>query len=460
MTMRPSPEPRSYTTSSRFTRARRSIAVTASFGVGTKPTSGARVASGASAATATLINAAAAAVLSDRIGGGFVPVPEQISRARPSSPECSAARSMPSIVRMRKSHLVGAGPPVCWEAAGLGFQRSISDRRPAVSGQKRNAKRGFEMSLNIHELCLAATVAGALLAWAPSAEARVTKIIIGTKTSPAFGGESYGAAGQYETLAGRAFGELDPRDAHNAIIQDIDLAPTNARGKVEYMATFLLVKPVDMSKASGLMWHDVPNRGGRITINAGLRVSGDVRLSSGWQGDNSGGSAYGSPNRDYVVVPIAHNRDGSPITGKVLGRIVNRSGVNSQPSLVQGNPVPYKPASLDTNQASMTTHASETIEGVVSGINTIPSTDWAWATCSTTNPFPGTPDPTQICLKNGFDPALLYQVVFTAKDPYVLGVGFAALRDVASFFKNENKDDEGAPSPVARRMYWDITRAS
>ena len=314
------------------------------------------------------------------------------------------------------------------------------------------------MSLNIHELCIAATVAGALLAWAPSAEARVTKIIIDPKTSPAFGGESYGAAGQYETLAGRAFGELDPRDPHNAIIQDIDLAPTNARGKVEYMATFLLVKPVDMSKASGLMWHDVPNRGGRITINAGLRVSGDVGLSSGWQGDNSGGTAYGSPNRDYVVVPIAKNRDGSPITGKVLGRIVNRSGVNSQPILVQGNPVPYKPASLDTNQASMTTHASETIEGVVSGINTIPSTDWAWATCSTTNPFPGTPDPTQICLKNGFDPALLYQVVFTAKDPYVLGVGFAAFRDIASFFKNETQDDAGTPNPVAKGISWAITR--
>ncbi len=53
----------------------------------------------------------------------------------------------------------------------------------------------------------------------------------------------------------------------------------------------------------------------------------------------------------------------------------------------------------------------------------IRDTDWAWASCSAANPFPGTPDPTQICLKNGFDPALLYQVVFTAKDPYVLGVG-------------------------------------
>ncbi len=76
-------------------------------------------------------------------------------------------------------------------------------------------------------------------------------------------------AGQYETLTGRAYGELDPKDPHNAIITDIQLAPKNARGMVEYMATFQIVKPIDMSKASHLMWHDVPNRAGRLTIVRG-----------------------------------------------------------------------------------------------------------------------------------------------------------------------------------------------
>ena len=62
------------------------------------------------------------------------------------------------------------------------------------------------------------------------------------------------------------FGELDPNDAHNRIITDIQLAPRNANGKVEYVASFFLVKPIDLSKSSRLMWHDVPNRGGRLTI--------------------------------------------------------------------------------------------------------------------------------------------------------------------------------------------------
>ena len=304
---------------------------------------------------------------------------------------------------------------------------------------------------------LLSVTALALLAWAPPTHARVTRIVVDTKVSPAFGGQAFGAVGQYETLAGRAFGELDPSDPHNAIIQDIDLAPKNANGNVEYIATFFLVKPIDMSKSSRLMWHDVPNRGGRLTIVAASRMDGDVGLSSGWQGDNSGATAPAA-NNDYVVVPIAKNPDGSSITGSVLGRILNVSGVNSQPMIVHSNPVPYRPATLDTKQATLTTHASETIQGNISKASKIRDTDWAWASCSATNPFPGTPDPTQICLRNGFDPALLYQVVFTAKDPYVLGAGFAAFRDVASFFKYQVQDDVGTPNPVANGISWVIGR--
>ncbi len=304
---------------------------------------------------------------------------------------------------------------------------------------------------------ISVVVAAVLLAWAPPIRARVKKIVIDQKVSPAFDGRSFGDAGQYETLAGRAFGELDPNDPHNAIITDIRLAKKNANGKVEYVASFFLVKPIDMSKSSHLMWHDVPNRGGRITIALAERNYGDVGLSSGWQGDNSGNTAPG-PNNDYVKVPVARNPDGSAITGLVLGRIVNANGASSQPLLVNSNPVPYKPVSLDTAKATLSTHASESIAGVVSAPATVPSTKWAWAKCSADNPFPGTPDPTQICVEGGFDPKLLYQVVFTAQDPYVLGIGFAAFRDMASFFKNAAHDDEGTPNPVAQQISWVIGR--
>src|SRR5437667_3065462 len=131
---------------------------------------------------------------------------------------------------------------------------------------------------------VAVTLAASLLAWAPLSQGRVTRIIVDAT------GTLSGQDITYQTLTGRAFGELDPNDPHNTLITDINLAPKNANGKVEYIATFFIVKPVDMSLASGLMWHDVPNRGGRITITSDLRNSHDVGLSSGWQGDNAGAS--------------------------------------------------------------------------------------------------------------------------------------------------------------------------
>src|SRR5258705_10808868 len=167
----------------------------------------------------------------------------------------------------------------------------------------------------------------ALLALPSSVDARVKKIVIEKKVSPAFDGATFGRSGQYETLAGRAFGELDPNDPRNAIITEIKLAPRNAAGKVEYVVSFYLVKPIDMSKASRLMWQDVPNRGGRVTINPAERTYGDIGLSSGWQGDNSGRTAPG-PDNDWVFVTIAKKSDVSPCSCLAFGPIVNSLGSN------------------------------------------------------------------------------------------------------------------------------------
>lgn len=141
----------------------------------------------------------------------------------------------------------------------------------------------------------AVAAAAALLCVAP-VQARVTKIVIDETASPAFCKgtpavcASYGNAGQYEQIAGRAFGELDSADPLNSIIQDIALAK-DPDGKVRYVATFVLTKPVDMRKASGLIWHDVPNRGRPVTISTQEHEFGDVGLASAWQGDNASMSA-------------------------------------------------------------------------------------------------------------------------------------------------------------------------
>lgn len=83
---------------------------------------------------------------------------------------------------------------------------------------------------------IALTVSAALVLTASLAEARITRIAFdpARSQSPTFGGLSFGAAGQYEKLRGTAKGELDPNDPRNNVITDIELAPRNAAGMVEY----------------------------------------------------------------------------------------------------------------------------------------------------------------------------------------------------------------------------------
>ena len=121
----------------------------------------------------------------------------------------------------------------------------------------------------------------ALLACASLAQARVTRIVIAATADPD-PVLTDGAPFPIRRITGRAYGELDPKDPRNALIQDIRLAPRNKKGRVEYEATFQLILPSDPDKTSGLMWHDVPNRGGRVTIVSAERNAGDAGLSSGW----------------------------------------------------------------------------------------------------------------------------------------------------------------------------------
>ena len=311
---------------------------------------------------------------------------------------------------------------------------------------------------NASALSLSLAVSLALCA---PAQARVTRIVIDETTAMIVPAGSVAPTIAYEQVAGRAFGELDPKVPSNALIQDIELAK-DADGKVRYVASFVIYKPVDMGKASGLLWHDVPNRGRVFPFAPQELALGDVMLASAWQGDNAGATTVrptaSASGMQFLQVPIARAANGNPVMGEVLGRIVNRAGPASQPLLVQTNPVPYKPVSLDTRLSKLVSRTGENQRGEVTGEVGIAPVDWAWAKCDATNPFPGTPDPTQICLKNGFDAARLYQVVFTSADPYVLGIGFAAWRDVASFFKHSTADDAGLPNPIAKGVKYSITR--
>jgi hypothetical protein len=288
--------------------------------------------------------------------------------------------------------------------------------------------------------------ATALLMGVTSVQARVTRIVVEHRESPAFEGQVFGKAGPYEVLSGHFFGEIDPADSHNSIITDIQFAPLNARGMVEYSATFALSKTIDMSKSNGLLYYTVSNRGRGAPVASD---DGRINLLSGWQGD-----LLQRPDAQTIVVPVAHKSDGSPLTGPVLERLID---IPPNTTTIDLGATPYvgltyqRPLTLDTAKASLTRRSSQNAPTAVS------SGAWAFADC-TTEPFPGTPDPSKLCVKGGFDPASEYVLVFTAKDPLVLGIGFAATRDLNSFLRYAPQDDTGTPNPLAKQLKWVISR--
>lgn len=271
---------------------------------------------------------------------------------------------------------------------------------------------------------------------------------------------TYGSVGAYEKVSGTISGELDPKDARNRIIQDLELAPVNARGMVEYSTDFVLLKPKNMSKASGVLRYDAPNRGNILTMpnpsstpsDAVYMERGYVMLYAAWQGDVPKSSA----ERLTAKVPVAINTDGSSITGTYRTELVPGTATSTMGlpgGVFNGTMLPYAPASLDNTASgySLTRRINETDKREL-----IPASDWKFADCTSSAPFPGIADAGKVCMKDGFDPLYLYELVYVAKDPKVMGVGLAALRDAVHFFRSTEKDSNGSPNPLAGRIKYTL----
>jgi len=284
---------------------------------------------------------------------------------------------------------------------------------------------------------LAIAVGIPLLGWAPSAEARIRSIILGPPTFP-FGN----AIAVYEGVAN---GEFDPRDRLNAVIQDIRLAPLNSRKRVEYSTKIAIVTPVDPGTSNHTLLVSIVNRGNPSIYGVGDFFEFEQGFSVvhvGWQADLSPSD---NPFFFTMSAPVAHHRNGETITGVVRAEFTLTAPASTQ-NIIAGsstNTPGYPTVSLDNRDDTMTLRVHQDDPKLP-----IPNTDWAYADC-TTVPFPGVPNPQKVCLKNGFDTNHIYELVYTARDPIVMGLGLAAIRDVGSFLRYEDKDDLGNPNPLA-----------
>ena len=315
---------------------------------------------------------------------------------------------------------------------------------------------------------LTAAAAGVLL-WALGerpAAARITHIDI-ARVEPAFGGQLFGAAGAFERVTGRAYGEVDPKADANAAIQDIGLAPTNARGMVEYSTDIDILRPAVPARGNKVLLFNILNRGNKGAedlFDADLHLPpADVnRLASpgdgwlqregytliwfGWQADVLPGDG-----RMTFHVPAARNPDGSPVTGVVRSELVVRAPAttlnlssgwftalthDSYPTVNVDNSKPLADGFLPT----LTARARENAPRVP-----IPNAEWRFGACGAGDE----PDPRQICYPDGFQPGKLYELIYSARDPLVMGLGFAVSRDLAAFLRTADHDDRGTANPVA-----------
>jgi hypothetical protein len=292
-------------------------------------------------------------------------------------------------------------------------------------------------------------------------EARVVRFVVEQKR-PLAEGTTFGSAGAYERLDGTAYFEVDPKDPLNAIIVNLDKAPRNARGMVEFSSPFVILKPLEMAKGNHKIFYAINNRGNQQAISyfnfgaggnnpltaanvgdAYLMRLGYTIVDAGWEGDLVPGNGRLVPK-----FPVATNPDGSPIVAKVRieysDRTIPDKGTFTLPLEGAANFKAYPAADMNT------AHATLTIRESVNGAKTpITSDRWAFGTCPM-GKASLVPNDTSICLFDGFRADRLYELIYGAKSPIVMGLAYAVTRDVGSFLRYETKDAAGNSNPLAQ----------
>lgn len=275
-------------------------------------------------------------------------------------------------------------------------------------------------------------------------QARVTQIVI-NRVESVFDGASFGRVGTYEKVVGRAFGEVDPDDPLNQGIVNIDKAPRNPAGRVDYAVDIYLLKPADLRRGNHRIFYNVLNRGNKqalgfpnfndaITANenepttladAGngfLMRQGYVVLWSAWQGDVPAGG-----DRMLASFPVATN-GGTPIVATNRDEFIFDNTTNPATATLS-----YPADTLDPAQASLTVREREQDPRVA-----LPASAWTYLSATQI----------QIMRPPEFDGGAIYEFIYPARDPIVMGLGFAAMRDVVSFLRHQAHDDLGNPNPL------------
>ncbi len=278
------------------------------------------------------------------------------------------------------------------------------------------------------------------------------------------GGHVFGDTGSYERLRGRAHYAVDPKAAAQTGIVDLEFASVNKDGLVEFAADVLILKPADLTKGNKRIFYDFGNRGNMRALqffndavhsnnpktmehagNGFLFRRGYTFVWSAWQGD-----IYRGDDRATLDVPVA-SENGKSITGPVRVEFrPGRDGIYSYPLSGWTATQCYSTISRDTSKATLTKRRYTEDDRIP-----INPSAWEFARVAggaglddSVQESAIIPSDTHIYLHDGFKPGWIYELVYTAKDPKVLGLGYIAVRDLISFLKYADKDDAGAKNPA------------
>src|SRR5262249_53302587 len=218
----------------------------------------------------------------------------------------------------------------------LGTEHAVGG--PRVRGRARTTDARDKEDAAMKDLFVGFTVlVTSLSVLASTAEARVTRLEITSRVTVA-AGTSFGDIGPYERLRGTVFFEVNPSDPRNAVVFDLDKAPRNAGGMVEFSADWMIIKPVELRRGNGGLFFEVNNRGNLLSAdvnnarrsnnptteldfgNGFLLRQGYALAWVGWAADVVPGN-----NRLTVQFPVATN-NGEPITQRILVEFSDAKG--------------------------------------------------------------------------------------------------------------------------------------
>src|SRR5439155_18099335 len=268
-------------------------------------------------------------------------------------------------------------------------------------------------------------------------------------------GQPFGAAGPYEKLSGKIYFAVDPALPANRIVTDLDKAPRNAAGKVEFSSDFFLIKPKRIEQGNGAVLYEVSNRGGKgmlgffnhatgsadpatpaDTGDGFLMKQGFSLLWVGWQFDVPQRAGL---MRVYVPTP---SENGRPIRGVVRSDFVPTEKEFDH-SLSDRNHTAYVVA--DPNDPNNVLTVRDTVEGPR---RIIPRNQWGFARDENGSRVA---DTTHVYMTSKFEHNKIYEVVYTAENPPLVGLGPAAIRDVVSMLKYKSADSLSIPAGAITR---------